>query len=51
MDEVTANEIVDRLFVDMRDRSGLGDELDRVDDDVLQDLHEAWVGIILEAAA
>ncbi len=39
-------DIARAIMADLSDRRGLGDELDQVDDDVREEILDAWVEII-----
>ena len=48
MDREDAGYIVDDLFTDMIDRSGIGDEFAILDEQVKQEMRDRWIEIIMD---
>lgn len=48
MNRALAAKIIDALIVEMSGRSGIGDEWDGMDDDVRDEIREAWIALVLE---
>jgi hypothetical protein len=49
MDKNTASFIVDGIIADLKDRGGLGDEWDQIDEDTQQEIRETWIEIAEKA--
>jgi hypothetical protein len=43
---MTAAEIVEKIIDDIRDRQGLGDEFDAIDEDIQEEIKAKWIAII-----
>lgn len=41
-----AKKIIDKIFADVRDRKGLGDELDSYDAAVIREIKKSWLDIL-----
>jgi hypothetical protein len=46
MNTEIANKIIDDILDDTRERMGIGDELNQVEDSVIEEIKEAWRNII-----
>ncbi len=46
-----AERIVDRITSDIEGRQAIGDEMGNVDDETRAEIHETWIGIILNEVA
>lgn len=46
---VVASDIVSRILADLCGRNGLGDEYDRIDDEVRREIRAEWEKIVKEA--
>lgn len=44
----TAKKIVDDIVDDMNGRSGLGNELEQCDQEILQEIRDTWEALIVE---
>jgi len=51
MDKNLAQSIVHRIIEDMSDRSGLSSEWDMVDDEIKEEITEAWIKIVSDELA
>lgn len=43
-----AADYVEQILADVRDRAGLGDELDRIDEETQEEIREQWIKILME---
>lgn len=43
----TARDIVDGIVMDLRDRSGLGDAFDGIDEEIQTEVVDTWVEIVI----
>ena len=46
-----AETIVDAITKDILDRSGIGDEMEWIDDETRSEIRETWVGIVMNEVA
>ena len=50
LDPSWADRAVDRIIKEMSDRKGIGDEWEHIDEEIQQEIKEAWADIIRGAA-
>lgn len=48
-DRWTAIQIVDEITADILDRSGIGNEMERVDDETRDEIRKTWIEVVVKA--
>jgi len=48
MDSSSAEDYVDRIIADLRDRADLGDSFDMICSEIQEEIRERWVTILME---
>jgi len=48
VDYNSAKDYVESIISDLRDRSGIGDEYDCIDEEIQEEIRERWIKILME---